>query len=573
MYILGICNDETASACLMKDGRIVAAASEERFSRIKMDSSFPNESIKFCLDFAGIAITDIEAIAYAWHKGFSTDLLENYLNRLADLQNDDLSLSILKERIYWELHRDSSKRLEFDDWIAQNIDVRRTQVMDFYHHEAHAASASFLSPFNSGIVLTADGRGDFESTTIWRFDRLSEKPLTKIYSATSADSLGYFYGRITGLLGYRPMRHEGKITGLAAFGNPKEALQLCKKMIDVVDGKIISNLGPFYVPFFQPYDPILIDAISKFPPESLAAAAQLHLETMLSRLLEHYLVQFSEPKVNLMCAGGVFGNVRVTQRLKELPRINSAFVQPQMGDGGLCLGAASLANERLSRWNSSTEPKTKSLNSMFLGPNPKFPESTNFRVPTNIFLENQAPDIMARSLNANKVIGLIQGRMEFGPRALCNRSILYKTSDTSINDWLNKRMRRTEFMPFAPVIRREKAREIIKNYKEDDKTLDFMTSTVEVTEKFKKLCPAVVHVDNTARPQLVSVDSHPFIWKVLQSWENLTGELSLVNTSFNAHEEPIISSVAEGIAALDQGIVDELWVLDKTKFHVFTRDA
>jgi carbamoyltransferase len=571
MYILGLCNDETSSACLMKDGNIIAAVSEERFTRVKMDNSFPSQSIQYCLDFGGITLDQIDAIAYAWQKGFSQTLLGDYVNRAIELGSDKEALEIFLSRIQWEINQDQIKRSEFDNWIKENVDLRSTQVLDFYHHQAHAASAAFFSPFNSGIVFTADGRGDFESTTIWQFDRFSKNSLNKLYSGLTADSLGYFYGRITGLLGFKPMRHEGKITGLAAYGDPSEAMELCKKMINVSDGKLVSSLGSYYAPFFEPYEKQLINEIKKFSREDMAAATQLHLENMMSELLEYYLVNFSEFSVNLMCAGGVFGNVKVTQRLKNSPRIKSTYVQPQMGDGGLCLGAAALANEELNNSKNIKTQPTKPLTSVYLGPSYDY---KNKVFDLSVHLQQceieKAPKEFVDSLIANKVIGLVQGRMEFGPRALCNRSIIYRTSDSTINDWLNKRMQRTEFMPFAPVIRLERTRDVVLNHQDNDITLEFMTSTVNVTKEFRDLCPAVVHVDNTARPQVVTSTSNEFIWNVLKIWEEVSGELSLVNTSFNVHEEPIIQSEFDGINALKDGVVDELWVLKDKEFFVYS---
>jgi len=569
LYVLGICNAETSSACLMKNGLVIAAASEERFTRVKMDNSFPSYSIQYCLDYEGITLKDVNAIGYAWSKGFSPTLLKLYIDRAVDLQGDEKALDIYHDRINWEILQDSKKRSEFDKWVSENIDYKKTQVFDFYHHEAHAASAAFLSPFDEGVVFTADGRGDFESSVIWRFNRFSDQPLNKLYSALSSDSFGFYYGRITGLLGFKPMRHEGKVTGLAAYGNPSNAMDLCKKMINVCDGRVVGQLGEFYRPFFQPYERELQDEINSFSKEDIAASAQLHLENMMCDLLEYYLSEFSERQVNLMCAGGVFGNVKVTQALKTNKRVKSTYVQPQMGDGGLCLGAAALTNERLFKHVKNVPRKTKPMQSMYLGPEPCHSQQQEITQVFDVFDSKLAVEKVVNSLLLGKVIGLVQGRMEFGPRALCNRSIICRTSDPSINDWLNKRMRRTEFMPFAPVIRLERAEEIILDYRSGDITLEFMTSTVNVSNKFQELCPAVVHIDGTARPQIVTAQSNPFIWNVLKLWEATSGELSLVNTSFNVHEEPIIRSELDAISALNEGVVDEVWVFKQGNFHVF----
>lgn len=573
MLVLGICNDETASACLMRDGEVIAAVSEERFTRVKMHNTFPVLSIEYCLNSQGLSTHDLDAVAYAWAKGVPPNALITYVERSSELAQDEVASKVLRDRIFWENERNLPKIEEFRSWVGTTSFTSKTKILDFFHHEAHAASASLLSPFDSGLVVTADGRGDFESTTIWNFDRAGEHPLQQVFSASSLDSLGYFYGRITALLGFKPMRHEGKITGLAAFGDPKPARQLCRDMIEVVNGKLRAEPGENYLPFFEPLSEALVSKARNFRPEDLAAAAQAHLESMLVNLIQNQLSQSQKSAVNLMVAGGVFANVRVNQVLKELPEIEALFVQPQMGDGGLCLGAAALATEQLATSVSmSSNSKSKYLSTMYLGPTADF----NFDLAkTTIPKENEvhsieeAPKKLVRALMSKQVVGLIHGRMEFGPRALCNRSIIFGTSDVSANDWLNQRMNRTEFMPFAPVVRQEVANKAFEGFDPSDVTLRFMTSTVKVTKKFQEVCPAVVHVDGTARPQIVTKDSHNFIWQVLSLWEESTGEMSLINTSFNAHEQPIVCNLDDGLAALSAGTIDELWFIDGRVARVF----
>ncbi len=574
MKLLGICNDETASACLMVNGEIVSAASEERFTRIKFDNSFPLNAIKFCLDYFNITLSDIDVVAYAWAKGFDPNLLQNYLSLGAQYVNDEDALAILYDRIKWEIDKDRQNRKEFDQWVSENIDENNQRVMDFYHHEAHAASAALVSPFDAGYVFTSDGRGDFEATTIYKFDRDSSQQLKKLFSSTSSESFGYYYGRITGLLGFKPMRHEGKVTGLAAYGDSREALTLCKKMMEVIDGQIVPYLGDYYRPFFAPYSEVLESEITKFSKEDMAAAAQDHLEAMMTSLLAFYLAKENAADINLMCAGGVFSNVKVTQRLKEMPSVTNVYVQPQMGDGGLCIGACALANESLSGPSANRKRLTKELQTMYLGPNAQFRERTfqnrinDFNCTSYVYAD--AAPAFVQSLKYGRVVGLINGRMEFGPRALGNRSIIVATSDKSINDWLNERLSRNEFMPFAPVLRAEIADKCIKNYNAEDVTLSFMTSTVDCTDEFEKDNPAVVHVDHTARPQIVTKMSNEFIWNVLKLWETESLETSLVNTSFNVHEEPIVCDVDEGFISLENGIVDELWVVSSNDAHCFS---
>ena len=553
---LGICNDETSSACLFINGRLVSAVSEERFSRIKYDNSFPLKSINYILSENNIILKKIDAIVYSWSKGFNPTLKKKYNYRLSTLKNDKKKLRIFSLRYKYDLIRDIKKKKEFTKWASKNLTKKQLSKLEiFYHHEAHAASASLLSPFNKGIVMTADGRGDFESLTISLFDRNKVKPLKKIYSSLSVDSLGYFYGRITGLLGFKPMAHEGKITGLAAYGNPNKALSLMKKMIDVKHGQLYSKLGDFYRPFFKPYSKNLKKEISKYSREDIAAAAQKHLENCLSKLLKFYVKKHKISSTNLMLAGGVFANVKVNFKLKSLNFIKNAFVQPQMGDGGLCLGAASL-------FLHMKKFKIKALKNVYLGPKIETKKIHLLKINNklNINKLNNIVDTICDDLINNKVIGIIRGRMEFGPRALCNRSILYKTSDITINHWLNKRMNRTEFMPFAPLIRNEVAKKAFTDFINHDPTLDFMTSSIKCRNIFKFKSPAVTHVDKSARPQIIYKKKDLFLWKLLRKWESFSNEMSLVNTSFNTHEQPIICNQYEGVEALKKGMIDVLYI-------------
>ena len=553
MFTLGICNDETASACIFSDGKLLAAVSEERFSRIKMDKTFPFESIKYLLNCTDQKLEEVE-IAYSWAKGFDPDIIDYYLER-DKLNKSNEEKNIFRERIKFDTLRDKKGLNKMIVWLKNN--KLKNKFNHYYHHEAHAASCSLLSQFDDGICLTVDGVGDYESLAVWKFDRSNRtKPLKRIYSSTSSDSLGYFYGRITGLLGFKPMRHEGKITGLAALGNPKKALPLMKEMIDFQDGKIVGKLGNLYKPYFQPYSKELEDIIQKYSKEDIAAAAQEHIENLLNSLITYLFDKHSIKNANLMCAGGVFGNVKITQNLKSLPKINNIFVQPHMGDGGLCLGAAAL-----SQYQNGFD--IKPLENVYLGPsiNPESfikefgkDEKIIISSPTNLI------DSICNDLLSCQVIGLVRGRMEFGPRALCNRSIIYKTSDRRINSTINERLERTEFMPFAPVIREELAEDAFVGYKNTDLTLEYMTSTINCTDYFNTASPAVVHVDQTARPQIIKKDKNPFMWNLLKRWEELSKEPSLVNTSFNAHEEPIICSAKEAIKALKDNRVDIIYV-------------
>lgn len=560
MITLGICNAETASACIFKDGKLMAAVSEERLTRVKMDQAFPVLSIQAVLDTAGIALADLDQVAYAWSKGFDEGMLSKYVLRGAELFSQSKeSLDIFVERIDAELRQDLPRRQEFWDWAKTNLPSHLyDSVVTCYHHEAHAYSAALMSPFKKALVLTADGRGDFESLTCWLYDYAETPPLRKLCSSTSSDSLGFFYGRITGLLGFTPCRHEGKITGLAAHGDAERALPLMREMIDFTDGEVKAKLGPLFRPFYTNYSDTLKKRIAEFSREDIAAAAQRHLEDLLCKTVEEIFRKHTLGTLPVVLAGGIFGNVRVNQLIKELPFVSGEFVQPQMGDGGLCVGAAAHAQHRAG-------VEILPIRHQYLGTQVS---ADDVWAKRNEFADNhfeKCDDLLSDilgSLQQGKVVGLVRGAMEFGPRALCHRSILFKSSDQSCNDWLNKRMNRTEFMPFAPVITRELAAESFEGFSDADETLRYMTATMKCKPVFAEKCAAVTHVDNTARPQVVRKTDDPFLWELLTRWHQMTGEFALINTSFNAHEEPIVCTSEDAIYSLNDNTVDVVYIED-----------
>lgn len=548
MNILGIANAETASACVVSHGKLTAAASEERFTRVKMDNSWPQHSIDYCLKDSGLEMADIDLIAYGWSAGFNARKhLLSHFDRIVAEAGDQQRLNIFRERISSEIERDEPKREEFKRFIKTNNFEARVASVD--HHEAHAYSAYCFSPFDQALVITCDGRGDFTSLTVSIIERDSMRIL---YRAPSIDSLGFFYGRITKLLGFTPHKHEGKVTGLAAHGDPRKLLALMRKMIEVKDGKLAAHLGPYFRPFYSNFSDELLQIVRNNSREDVAAAAQLHLEQCISALVNFYVKKTSLRHVCL--AGGVFANVRVNQCVMEASGVENIFVQPHMGDGGLCLGAAAGYLHQIG------QPKV-TWNNMYLGPSFSDEEIKSALSAESSISYEYSDNIVAEAAEAifdNKVLGFFQGRMEFGPRALCNRSIIYHCKDPHVNDWLNKRMARTEFMPFAPVVTTEVAERCFVGYREDHIASKFMTVTYQCTDFMKKMGPASVHIDGTARPQVVASNDNPLMHALLKHYFETTGEPALINTSFNRHEEPIVAGPAEAIGALCMGMIDVL---------------
>lgn len=553
MIILGIANDETASACLVRDGKLIAAASEERFTRLKVDNSWPARSIEYCLKFAGISIDKVDIIAYGWSAGFDAEKhLLPYFDRIVyEAQNNPAGLDIFRERIETEIAQDKRKREEFREFITRLGFQKKAVSID--HHESHAYSAYSCSPFENSLVVTCDGRGDFLSVSVSFF---TPTKMDVLYRGSSTDSLGFFYGRITALLGYTPHRHEGKVTGLAAHGDASKLLPLMREMIYVKDGNVYAQSGDYFRPFYSNFSDKLEEIIRTNTREDVAAAAQVHLEECITELVTYYVRQTNASYVCM--SGGVFANVRVNQCIMEIPGVKNIFIQPQMGDGGLCVGAVAgyLFQQGV--------PKIE-MENVYLGPeyDSKTIESA-FGKFDNVVFEH-CPDPVEQAVNEirnDQVVGWFHGRMEFGPRALCNRSIIYHCKDRSVNDWLNKRMDRTEFMPFAPVSMEDVAADCYIGWQTDHIASRYMTVTYDCTDIMANTCPAAVHVDRTARPQVINEKNNPLMYALLNRYHQVTGELALINTSFNRHEEPIVNHPHEAIDALSTDIIDVLFIGD-----------
>ncbi|MDO0924213.1 carbamoyltransferase C-terminal domain-containing protein [Streptomyces sp. TG1A-8] len=557
MKILGITNNDLAGACLIRDGKIIAAVSEERFTRIKDHKTWPARSIEYVLREAGVSLEEVDRVAYGWCAGFDADKhLLLYVDRVAEeAQKRPEGLVHLRKRVSDEIRNDKAKRAEFDEFVDKN--GLRGKAVHVDHHESHGLGAFLCSPFDEALVLTCDGRGDFQSLTVMRCSPEGEEVLQR---ETSVDSLGYFYGRITKLLGFKPNRHEGKITGLAANGDPHKLLPLMKSMIDITrDGAIRARTGKYYQPSYEGYSEEILNEIAKHDPADVAAAAQMHVENLLTAVVAQHIEKV--PSGNICLAGGVFANVKLNQRIFETPGVRNIYVLPPMGDGGLPLQAASVVSYR------ETGQRHR-LPSMALGPDAAISEGHLEEIlqdyPELRFrrVDHGLQELLVGALDEEKVIGVHRGRMEFGPRALGRRSVLCRTDDPSMNDWLNKRLNRTEFMPFAPITAEELAPDCYRGWAPDQPAALFMTITYDCHEQFAKTCPAVVHVDNTARPQIVRRGDDPFLHGLLLAWHERSGQAALVNTSFNKHEEPIVESHRDALDPLRDEVIDLLLIDD-----------
>jgi carbamoyltransferase len=556
--VLGIGDGFGAGAALVEDGRVRFAVSEERLSRIKNHSGyyhgFPYRSIECGLSATGWEAETIDNVAIS---NFAFPPLplrllalsrsrpvgdKEFLDRHEFSQAVNSRLySVFAERRPGSALARGSIAL-YQRALGQSLRSRfglAAPIEFIDHHRCHAASAYFTQGEDDALVVTFDCHGDGLSGSV---SAAEAGALRRIAAFPSGQSLGSFYAAITHHLGFHHHRHEGKVTGLAAYGDPQVALEDMRRMIwyEPEKRRIGTSLGRSQFTAIARVAGFLSRSYSR---EEIAAAAQRHLEQIALEIIAGFLAETGKRRVLL--AGGVFANVKLNQRINELPSVDYLFVHPGMGDEGLAVGAALALSAQ--RRRHPLEP----IRNVFWGPSYGEKEIEKALAGSGFAVE-RCDDIdrrVAALLAGRKIVARCEGGLEYGPRALGNRSILFHAGDPSVNDWLNKALRRTEFMPFAPATLRQRAGRAYLKLASAEYAAQFMTVCFDCTPEFTKECPAVVHVDGTARPQLVDEHGSPRFAAILSEYERLTGVASVINTSFNIHEEPIVCSPQDALRA------------------------
>ncbi|MCF7957521.1 MAG: hypothetical protein K9M57_03625, partial [Phycisphaerae bacterium] len=464
------------------------------------------------------------------------------------------------------------------------------------HHQAHAACAFYTSTWERALVVTSDGKGGGLSGTI----SVGEgRTLSLKYASSDLDSPGNFYGAITRYLGYRANRHEGKITGLAAFGDSGENLAACGDLLayDRAGKTLVNRLHRDHtICDAEKGDKLLEDALGRFfklghvggiqsiveaegrlqqfrfgyvlfkhyfdeylasrEPADVAAFAQNLLEQVVVAQVKDALVDFPHKYVCL--AGGTFANVRLNQLIREIEGVENIFVYPAMGDAGTAAGAGLQV-----AFDAMAGPEgvcRETIGTVYQGRGNSDDEIERVLKAQGYRYEyiEDIEEVLAGLLYEGQVVGRFDGPMEWGARGLGNRSILVRAVDRDINKWLNQRLHRTEFMPFAPSILAEHAGAYYKGYRDDHVAARFMTVTYDCHPEKIHGCPAVVHIDGTARPQVVFKEDNPGYHRLISAYYKRSGLPLIVNTSFNIHEEPIVCSPSDALRAFASGAVDVL---------------
>ncbi len=542
MNILSIHDGHNASAAVLKNGVVESCVSEERLNRKKFYWGFPTQALEFVLTDSGLSLSDIDVVTVS-HLDAA-----GYLKRKFELGGINGFISYRPKitlgnmlNIYQVFRRERDIRRLFHSL------PKKPEFFFLDHHTAHAASAYFHSGFDKALVVTLDGLGDSLSHTAWVVEGVSWK---KIVQGDTGESLGAFYEHVTKGLGFTPNRHEGKVVGLAAYADPEIVAPH-----SAPDPVTVSEDGlHFHRGTSKELQKWVAALCARFTREEVASYAQHLLE---ERVVSHVSALMDRTGVRKVAvAGGVFANVKMNQRIVERCQPEQLFVEPAMGDEGLVLGSA------LYYHHVKCEKKKDSsrLPHVYFGTHAS-DEAVRAYLEANKILYQEEKDTAERVgvlLQEGKVVGWFDGRMEFGPRALGHRSILARPTDHTINDSLNKKLRRSEFMPFAPSVLYEHADSLFENVEPSRHAAEFMTVTYSVRPEWRAKIAAVTHVDGTARPQLVRREVNPAYYDVIAAYHRHTGIPCVVNTSFNMHEEPIVSSVDDALRSCTTGAIDFL---------------
>ena len=555
MKILGINYLSESSISYMVDGKLRFSISEERINRVKNWYGNPIKSINKFLNENKIDIEEIDLIAT---HGIAVKTKKNinskqYINKVKLIKASNLNITKKKyliNQIKFRRKKEIIATKRASRLIKNLKKIYKKKIFIYDHHECHAATAAYFSGWKESHVLTADGWGDGYSSKLFKF---KNNKFYLLRSSSLLDSLGYFYGSITKLLGFRPHRHEGKVLGLAAYGNPNKAYDEISKMIsyDNNNKNFISHPeNGLYLPLFENNN--LKKLLKKYSKKDIAAATQKRLEDIVI----DYVKSINSNSLKISLAGGVFSNVKLNQKIRELKKIKDIFVFPNMGDGGLSVGACCLCHNHFKKLES------KKLNNYYLGFS--YSEDEILKQIKNFDLKykklKNLASVVAKELHKGKIIAVFQGKSEFGPRALGNRSILVSTTNSKVNISLNKKLGRTEFMPFAPITLDKEANNMYLKFNKGKYSSRFMTATYDCTDKMKKLSPATVHVDGTARPQILFRKQNPVVYEILERYFKISKIPNLINTSFNMHEEPIVCSPKDAIRSFIRSKIDYLFI-------------
>lgn len=592
MNILGISGlYHDAAAAIIIDGDIVAAAQEERFTRIKHDASFPEQAIKYCLKAGGLKAAALDYVVF-YDNPYLT--LDRYMKNI-------LALGTKGEAC---LRRSFAKVFGQRLWIHELIkdvlgsELPRTKIMVCKHHISHAASAFYPSPFESALILTLDGVGEWSTLSIGIG---KNNKITLEEEIRYPHSLGLLYSAFTYFCGFKVNSGDYKFMGLAPYGEPVYYDLLKKEIIDIKeDGSFCLNLRYFDYQngrtMINEREMANLFGGGRRMPESritkremdIAASVQRLLEEIILKIVCHIRKKYKNAIAgsnNLVLAGGVALNCVANGRVMRESGIENIWIQPAAGDAGGALGAALYVYHQLLGRDRQCDGIHDRQHGSYLGPHFSTADIEEYLQEAGYpyHKEIDAPQKIAELLNKQKVIGLLQGRMEFGPRALGNRSIIADPRSADMQSRLNLKIKfRESFRPFAPSVMRERVGDYFELDRESpymllcadvkkDRRIPFAVQTslqcaamdmIDVVNTPRSDIPAVTHVDYSARIQTVDGAENPRYYEIIKKFEKLTGCGVVINTSFNVRGEPIVCTPQEAYRCFMRSDMDVLVLED-----------
>lgn len=541
------------SVAIVRDGQVIAFSEEERHVRIKHAAGlYPSRALQYCLKTAGCRLSDVAAVGINWDLDAYTDgrMKEFYHQMRKEHPVDEKTIRWQDSRLKLR-NLDSYRESHESEWRRIYGTIPFPKIYTMPHHYTHAYHAFSQSPFDRAVCVTVDGSGDRSCTIVWRCD--GEK-VEAIYELNMPHSLGWVYAAMTEYLGFRAYDGEYKVMGLAAYGRPDpEMREKVAKIVHQasdgigyeVDGTYI-HYGPHtYSPRFTDK---LVDLLGRPPRlssekitdwhENLSYAVQEALEEHVSRLVKWAI---GKTGISNVCVGGGVGlNVKMNSKLFELGEVDDLFAHPLCGDSGAAVGAALLA------CHEHTQATPERLTTLAIGHEERTEDIEQILEVARIKYEKPADlcAVVADELAKGRIVGWFQGRMEAGPRALGCRSILADPRDTSNRDKVNAIIKFREYWrPFCPSIMAEHMDRYFDAYTE----APFMIMAFQANDRLKEDAPAIVHVDGTARVQMVRQEVAPRYHELLEAFNTRTGVPVLLNTSFNVKGEPIVCNTQDAL--------------------------
>ena len=550
MYILGISGFyHDSAACLIKDGKIISAIEEERLSRIKHDNRFPFLAVEKCLRQANIKIDKVDYVGFYEKPFLKFDrILQTFVETFP------FSFPFFHSAIPSWLN----EKLRVKSIIKNKLGFKK-DVIFLDHHTSHASSAFFVSGFDNAAILTVDGIGEWKSTGLYVGKK---NEITALKEINFPDSLGLFYSTITAYLGFKINDDEYKVMALASYGKSKYEKEF-RKMIEIKsNGSFKLNMKYFAYRSRQKMWSEEMEKLLGSPRQSNEEITKRHkdIACTLQKITEEVMIKMANhlheiTKMDNLCiAGGVGLNSVCNGRLRKETPFKKIFIQPAATDAGGALGVAYFIYHQI-----LNNKRNYRMDNAYLGPSfsgdyiEKFLNDNKIRCEK--LPESELIKKTARLIANNKIIGWFQGRMEWGPRALGNRSILANPTNPEMKNILNKKVKHREpFRPFAASVLAEKA----KNFFEIDHDSPFMIVVFRVKEDKLKKIPSVTHVDGTCRLQTVGPDENKLYYELIREFDKLTGIPLVLNTSFNVKGQPIVCTPQEACDTFKNTYMDYL---------------